>query len=293
MSAPGPVILLSSHVAIGAVGNRVAGFALERLGIETVQVPTVILAHHPGQGPVEPIRPAPEAFATLLDGIAKRLEARPPAAILTGYFAGAEEAEAASRFVERLKRRYPELLYLCDPVFGDAGRAYLPEGVVALLRERLLPMADIATPNLFECCELTGLPHEARLADLTAAASGLGPPEIIVTSAPALMRGRIAAALVTAGGTLLAEHPAVASPAKGAGDLFAALYLGRRLLGTACEEALALAAAATHDVFAATAALGRADLAFAQAQEALVRPGLQRVALRRLACADRAASAKP
>jgi len=289
MPAPGPVVTISSHVAIGAVGNRIISFALERLGIETVEIPTITLPHHPAHRPVRPLRPSPADFAELLENVAERLKVRPPSAVVTGYFGGRPEAEIAAEFIAELKRRDEALLYLCDPVFGDAGEAYLPEEVIDAQRATLLPLADIATPNLFEFCELTGIGPEPGMAEIAAAAMDFGPPELIVTSAPAMMRGRTAAALFSGGTTLLAEHPLAETPAKGAGDLFCAIYLGRRLLGAPSAEALPYAVAATHDVFAVTAALGRPDLAFAEAQEALVRPALTRVQLRRLA----GAAAKP
>ncbi|MBZ8132829.1 PfkB family carbohydrate kinase [Afifella sp. IM 167] len=290
MSVPGPVVTISSHVAIGAVGNRIISFVLERLGIETVEIPTIIFPHHPAHRRVRPLRPSPEDFAELLENVAERLKARPPSAVVTGYFGGRPEAELAASFIEELKRRDERLLYLCDPVFGDAGEAYLPQEVVEAQRRALLPLADIATPNLFEFSVLAGLGPSPEMAAIAAAAADLGPAELIVTSAPALMRGRTAAALFSGGATLLAEHPLAQTPAKGAGDLFCAVYLGRRLLGSPPQEALPYAVAATHDVFAVTASLGRPDLAFAEAQEALVRPNLSRVQLRRLAGAPAVAT---
>jgi hypothetical protein len=48
--APRAVIVVSSHVARGSVGNRAAVFALETLGFPIWAVPTVILPWHPGHG---------------------------------------------------------------------------------------------------------------------------------------------------------------------------------------------------------------------------------------------------
>ncbi|MBE0694401.1 MAG: pyridoxal kinase, partial [Aquamicrobium sp.] len=42
-AAPRAVIVISSHVARGTVGNRAAVFALETLGLPVWAVPTVIL----------------------------------------------------------------------------------------------------------------------------------------------------------------------------------------------------------------------------------------------------------
>ena len=47
----GAIIVISSHVVRGTVGNRAAVFALETLGHPVWAVPTVILPWHPGHGP--------------------------------------------------------------------------------------------------------------------------------------------------------------------------------------------------------------------------------------------------
>jgi pyridoxine kinase len=44
------ILVISSHVVRGSVGNRAAVFALESLGFPVWAVPTVTLAWHPGQG---------------------------------------------------------------------------------------------------------------------------------------------------------------------------------------------------------------------------------------------------
>ena len=50
VDTPRAVIVVSSHVARGSVGNRAAVFALETLGHPVWAVPTVLLPWHPGHG---------------------------------------------------------------------------------------------------------------------------------------------------------------------------------------------------------------------------------------------------
>lgn len=40
---------------------------------------------------------------------------------------------------------------VCDPVLGDNGKLYVPKELVALYRDSVVPLADIVTPNQFEC----------------------------------------------------------------------------------------------------------------------------------------------
>ena len=64
--APRAVIVVSSHVVRGSVGNRAKVFTLEALGFPVWAVPTVILPRRPDLAPGERIVPDPEQFARLL-----------------------------------------------------------------------------------------------------------------------------------------------------------------------------------------------------------------------------------
>ncbi len=264
------ILLISSHVVRGSVGNRVMGFALERLGFSVWQAPTIILPHHPGQGPAQPIVPDDAAFAGLLADLTATGSNR-IGAILSGYLGTATQAGHIAGLVKTARANNPGCLYLCDPVIGDHGGLYVAEQIADAIRDRLLPLADIATPNAFECAWLAGA-DTTGTADLAAAAQALAPETVIVTSSPALMRGHIGNLLVDANDRLMAEHPAVQSHAKGTGDLFAALYLGRILQGRTPRKALEMAAASTFEIMAAAAKSGADDLPLAQMQTAIAQP---------------------
>lgn len=272
------VILLSSHVARGAVGLHGMAFALERLGFSTWTAPTVLLPHHPGHGPGTRIVPDPERFEAFLGDLAEAAAGR-VAAIATGYFADAGQVPAAARLVEAVKAGNPDALYLCDPVIGDSGRLYVAEPLAAAIRDHLLPLADIATPNRFECAWLAGRPDESG--DPVVEARALPPATVAVTSCPSLMRGQIGTALVNAETALVAEHRFVQTAAKGTGDVFAALFLGRLLQRSDPEQALQMAAASIFEIVAASAAAGADELMLPRFQASLVQPQ-SRVGLRRI-----------
>lgn len=243
------IIVISSHVARGTVGNRAVVFALEQLGHPVWAVPTVVLPWHPGQGKGTRIVPPPEQFAALL----RDLETAPwlgeVGAVLSGYLGDAAQAEAVAALVSAVKRRNPQALYLCDPVMGDAEGLYLPETTAAAIRDRLLPGADIATPNRFELEWIAG----ETLADndaIARAALRLGPKTMLVTSAYAMMTGSIGNLLVTPRKRLLAEHRAIMATPSGTGDLMAALFLARKMEGMSDEKALQMTAASVFEVVA-------------------------------------------
>ena len=73
---------------------------------------------------------------------------------------------------------------MCDPVLGDNGKIYTKPELVDIYREKVLPLADIVTPNQFELELLTELKIETD-DDITKAISILhskGPQTVVVTS---------------------------------------------------------------------------------------------------------------
>lgn len=45
---------------------------------------------------------------------------------------------------------------VCDPVMGDAGKMYVPETLLPIYRDEIIPLSDICTPNQFEVELITG-----------------------------------------------------------------------------------------------------------------------------------------
>ena len=277
----GAVLLISSHVARGYVGNRAMVFALERLGFTVWAVPTVLLPHHPGQGPAKRIVPDEKDFSALLERLIDGSRAEGVAAILSGYLASAAQAHAVARAVKVVKAARPDALYLCDPVIGDRGGLYVHEELARTIREELLPLADIATPNAFECSFLAGKADDPS-PDFAALAKNLPPPTVLVTSAPALMRGQIGNLLVTQSETILFEHPELSTPAKGTGDLLSALLLARRLEGHDWPKATEIALSSVFEIVSGTAQAGADELLLPSHQDSLTHPraaiGVRRVA---------------
>jgi len=69
-----------------------------------------------------------------------------------------------------------------DPVIvAESGAVLLEPAARAALVERLLPLATVATPNLAEARELSGLGEGASQAELAAAVLALGPRAVVVT----------------------------------------------------------------------------------------------------------------
>jgi pyridoxine kinase len=264
------VITLTSHVARGGVGGRAAVFALERLGFPVWSVPTVILPWHPGHGRATRFSPAPADFAALAADLARSPMLGEVGAVLSGYLGDAAQAGAVAGLVAALRGRDRQGIYLCDPVIGDESGLFVPGATAAAIRDRLVPLATILTPNRHELAWLTGSPATDNAA-LAAAARALLLPEVVVTSAFAAA-GETGVLLVTPQDVTLATHRALASAPNGTGDLFAALYLAHRMNGLGGPDALQRAAASVLRLVEVAVAAGLDELPIAAGQDALVAP---------------------
>ncbi|KQZ15194.1 pyridoxamine kinase [Mesorhizobium sp. Root554] len=269
--APRAVIVVSSHVARGSVGNRAAVFALECLGFPVWAVPTVILPWHPGHGRATRIVPPAEQFTALMADLERAPWLGEVGAVLSGYLGDASQADAVAGLVRAVKTRNPASLYICDPVLGDSDGLYVPEPTAIALRDRLIPLADIATPNRYELEWLTGV-ELPDLKSTIAAALHAGPPTMLVTSAQSMMAGGTGNLLLDSSHALLAEHRVIAQPPNGLGDLTAAIYLARIMSGQPPAKALQTTTAAVYEILARTAKRGGDELQLETDAQSLSHP---------------------
>ncbi|CAH0338666.1 pyridoxal kinase PdxY [Rhizobium sp. CECT 9324] len=279
-NSPSAVIVISSHVVRGSVGNRAAVFALETLGHPVWALPTVVLPWHPGHGASTRLRFADDDFEKAIDDLIRAPWLGEVKAILTGYFGSPAQPAAVARLVEATKARNPDLLYVCDPVMGDLGGLYIPEETAAAVRDRLIPLASVATPNRYELQWLVGSTLDSNTAIMEAALS-LGPPRMLVTSAVPMMTGGTGNLLLTGRNALLAEHRLIDNAPNGLGDLLGAVFLARLLEGCDEERALQLATASVFEILARTAKRGADELALASDAASLSTP-MALVQMRRL-----------
>jgi pyridoxine kinase len=200
--------------------------------------------------------------------------------VLTGYLGDALQARPVAKIITALKLVNPDALYLCDPVIGDHAGLYVPEQTAEAIRDHLIPLADIATPNRFELQWLTGAAVRDNQA-IIAAACTLGPRTVIATSAHAMMAGNTGNILVNDEAAIMAEHRQIAGPPNGLGDLTAALFLAKILAGFSHEKALQHTTAAVFEVMASAAKRGSNELMLAADASSLAHP-MAMVQMRRI-----------
>ncbi len=202
------VIVVNSHVVRGSVGGRSAVFALERLGFPVWSLATVSLSWHPGHGLATRVVPDDAAFAATVGDLAGAASLGKVGAVLVGYLGSVGQVAPLVGLVGALRRRNSAARFLYDPNIGDNGTLFQPAAVAAEARDRLLPLADIATPNRFELGWLSGLSVNGE-SEIASAAGRLGPREVVVTSAVAT-ETQIATMLFDQGKVTTARHEAVA-----------------------------------------------------------------------------------
>ncbi len=264
------VLSIQSSVAHGHVGNSAAVFALQRLGRDVMRIDTVRFSNHPAHGGFTGGPATAEEIDTLVAGLAERGFLSQCGALLSGYLGTAVNGQAVAQSVERLRKTVPGALYACDPVMGDDPKGlFVATDIPDVMRDLLVPAADIVTPNRFELETLAGMPCDSLDSVLAAARELLerGPRLVVVTGL--LFDPRIVESLaVTRAAAWRVRQPRIQAPAFGAGDTFAAIYLGRYLETPDPARALSLSAASVAEILAKT----QGELALIPAQSAISAP---------------------
>ncbi|KAF6138926.1 hypothetical protein GIB67_025655 [Kingdonia uniflora] len=101
-----------------------------------------------------------------------------------GYIGSVSFLDTVLQVVDKLRSVNPKLTYVCDPVMGDEGKLYVPQDLVAVYREKVVPVASMLTPNQFEAEQLTGLRITSERDGLEACniLHAVGPSKVVITS---------------------------------------------------------------------------------------------------------------
>ena len=97
----------------------------------------------------------------------------------TGMLFSRTIIEAVASFLEG----HPVPLVVDPVMVAASGAKLLQDDAVAVLLERLLPLATVVTPNLHEACALAGVPYsdDASREELAETIHGLGAAAVLVT----------------------------------------------------------------------------------------------------------------
>jgi len=275
------VLSIQSAVAYGHVGNSAAVFPLQRIGVEVLPVYTVNFSNHTGYGAWRGPLISPDDVAAVITGIEERGIFPEIDVVLSGYQGGEGIADVIIDTVARVKKANPDAVYACDPVMGNAkSGCFVAPAIPELLRERVVPVADILTPNQFELGFLTGT-EPGSIDSTLASADALrarGPRTILVTSVerPDREADTIEMMVVDDNGAWIVQTPLIPMKANGSGDVTAALFTAHyRRSGRDAADALARTASSVFDLLTNTYESGSRELRLIESQEAYAHPRLQ------------------
>ncbi|MEC8761191.1 MAG: pyridoxal kinase PdxY [Microbacterium sp.] len=274
------ILSIQSAVAYGHVGNSAAVFPLQRIGVEVLPVYTVNFSNHTGYGAWRGPLISPADVAEVLTGIEERGVFPQIDAVLSGYQGSEGIGDVILDAVARVKAANPAAVYACDPVMGNAkSGCFVAPAIPVLLRERVVPAADIITPNQFELGFLTGTEPADLESTLVSAdlARAMGPRTVLVTSVerPDAPEGTIEMLAVTDDGAWIVQTPRIPMKANGSGDVTAALFTAH--YGATGDAALALArtVSSVFDLLQNTYGSGERELQLIESQEVYAHPRMQ------------------
>jgi pyridoxine kinase len=162
-------------------------------------------------------------------------------AIASGYLSSVKQIDFVERFISTFKN--PDTVILVDPVMGDGGKLYAGftpdyvEKMRGLCRE-----ADYILPNVTEACYLADMPYPLTRENATEALAKLSqlckqPIATGITDG-----NRIFVYYVDeSGNTCTYEHENIEGFFHGAGDVFAAAFVGALARGKSEKQAIKLA----------------------------------------------------
>ena len=274
------ILSIQSLFAYGHAGNSAAVFPLQRLGREVWPVMTVHFSNHTGYGAWRGPLLAAHDVAEVIAGVEDRGAMADCDAVLSGY-QGAEDVGAVILdAVARVKRHNPRALYCCDPVMGDVGRGmFVRPEIPEFMRDRVVPVADVVTPNHFELGFLTST-ASTTLEELLEAVDALrasGPSVVLVTSTilDDTPEDRLDLVAVSDAGAWRTRTPRLSIAPNGAGDLTTAVFLANLLDGHPVQEVLARTTSSVFAVIEATADAGARELRIVDAQDRLAHPRME------------------
>ncbi|ESO94876.1 hypothetical protein LOTGIDRAFT_144857 [Lottia gigantea] len=177
------VLSIQSSVVYGYVGNKCATFPLQVLGFDVSTINSVQFSNHKGYGYCKGQVLNHSEVSELYDGL-KHNNLINFSHVLTGYIGSKCFLEKVSEMIKEIKENNPKLIYVCDPVMGDNGKMYVPQDLLPVYRDMIIPLADILTPNQFELEVLT----EKKIEGLEDALSAIdilhnrGVPTVVLSS---------------------------------------------------------------------------------------------------------------
>ncbi len=243
---PKKLAVINDFTGYGRCSHAVAIPVVSVMGIQACPVPSAVFSNHmayPHWHKMDYTPYLPEYFACWeklnlhFDGI------------LCGFLDNEDQVLILADFMEKQKRA-GETIVILDPVMGDSGTCYSSVSpAYADSLKKLLPLADIITPNLTEACLLTDTPYPESMPDndfLSKTAEKLhamGPSKLVITGITQENNFHNYFSTLTPSRQEAIYTTEAGGPSRpGTGDLFASIIAADALNGTPFEVSVKKAA---------------------------------------------------
>ncbi len=264
------VLLISSQAASSRVGASASAFALERLGIEVITLPTVLVGRHPGWGDPGLVEIDADGLSRMFLAVQAQGVLDKVDAVITGYFRSSRQVTAAAAMIDYTRAAKKDMLVVVDPVMGDEPDGlYVPDAVAEAIIRDLVPRADIITPNAWELAHISDQPvfDESSAVD---AARATKCPMVVASSTPSA--ALCATLVIEKDEAWCVTTPCYKDAPRGTGDLLTALFTAHLLGGKTARVALETSVSSIDMVLADAQRLNTPELPLIASQDRLVSP---------------------
>ncbi|GAQ89128.1 Pyridoxal/pyridoxine/pyridoxamine kinase [Klebsormidium nitens] len=179
----GRVLSIQSHTVSGYVGNKCAVFPLQLHGFDVDPINSVQFSNHTGYPTFKGDVLNGDQLWTLIEGLEEN-DLLQYTHLVTGYIGSLSFLDTVLRVIEKVRTSNPKLIYVCDPVMGDNGALYVKPELVPVYREKVVPQANILTPNQFEAEQLVqfSIASEKDAFRACEVLHSRGPQRVVITS---------------------------------------------------------------------------------------------------------------
>ena len=208
---------IQNSVGFGFLGNEAVSAIANRMRVRTISVPTAYASARGGIDGRMTIAIDPREFRRGVDF----LIAQDPTVLVVGYLPRPEHVEIVASALHDFHG-----LVVLDPVLGSYEKGlYVSVETARTIRDRLVPHAQVITPNRFEAEILLDLARDRRATERTFLDKfmELGPETVVVTSFVRDAERRQALSLFSNGYSYqrIFSPLHMSFPGYGAGDVFA------------------------------------------------------------------------
>ncbi|KAI8978093.1 Ribokinase-like protein [Pilobolus umbonatus] len=177
------VLSIQSHMVSGYCGNKAAVFPLQTLGYDVDIVNTVQFSNHTGYPTWTGTKLRAKEVQDLFDGLEENKLIDEYTHVLTGYIGNSSILETIEKMVIKLKKKNPQLKYVCDPVMGEDDEIYVSPDIIPLYKD-IMKVVDVLTPNQTEAAVLSDIKITSLDTAKRAAMKlhSMGTPNIVITS---------------------------------------------------------------------------------------------------------------